>query len=88
MIATIPPDSLRVIDEFIKNQDLDTLVVRSRSGSPWIEFDVWVHLRGAYKFAVWKSTLAIHEVFANGAVTDDPIDQFPAHASPHADLVI
>jgi hypothetical protein len=84
----IPPDSLRTIDEFIKDPDLDTLVIRTRSGSPWIEFDVWVHLRGMFKFAVWKSTLAVHEVFADGSVTDDGIDQFPTHISPHRNLTI
>lgn len=41
--------------------------------SPWLQVDVWVHLEGERKLALWRATGAVYKVGSDGAVGDDPI---------------
>jgi hypothetical protein len=64
------------INNFLHKQDIEWLQIHYHLESPWLEFSCWVHLRGEFRFAIWRNTGAIHQVL-DGAVTDDPIRRFP-----------
>lgn len=49
------------------------LTVRLASGSPWIQLDLWLHLRGERKYALWVETGNVYDVDEHGAASDDPI---------------
>jgi len=68
-----------VINEFVAGQDVDWLSIRWVAGSPWLEFDCWIHLKGKYKFAIWVVTAKVYAVDQFGAATDDPVTEFPKH---------
>lgn len=65
------------IDRFLHNQDITWLSLKYTDGSPWLEFDCWVHLKGRFEFAIWRRTGDIYQVGEDGAVSDDPIKEFP-----------
>src|SRR3954465_6420228 len=44
------------IDRFLHNQDITWLSLKYTDGSPWLEFDCWVHLKGRFEFAIWRRT--------------------------------
>jgi len=82
------PDAIKTVGDFLQGQDIETLIIRRRSGSPWVEFDVWVHEKGIFKFAIWIATMRVYEVNEMGAVGDDPISDFPPGLSYHRSLEI
>jgi hypothetical protein len=85
---TLSSEALKTADEFLQGQDIETLVVRVRSGSPWFEFDVWIHEKGIFKFAIWIATMQVYEVNEMGAASEDPITSFPPGLSYHRSLEI
>ena len=40
--------------------------------SPWLMVEVWEHLKGTRKLALWRQTGAVHRVGPDGAVEDEP----------------
>jgi hypothetical protein len=67
-------DELHQLDIVVKDLDVEhTKLWFDYSGS-WLNLDVWVHLKGERKFALWRSTGAVYPVSdESGAVGDDPI---------------
>jgi hypothetical protein len=64
--------------------DARTMRIVHRDGSPWIELDVAVGPEMAepfppvghyavHRFALWRYTLAVYAIGADGAVDDDPL---------------
>jgi hypothetical protein len=61
-----------LIFRFMGDVDVERLDVRIEN-SPWVSFDVWVHMRGEYKFALWRSSGDVFAVDASGAAGDEPV---------------
>jgi hypothetical protein len=66
-----------MVASFVEPITASEVTMRYKQASPWLEFDVSTMQWGVHKFALWISTGAIHEVNHLGAVTDDPIYDFP-----------
>ena len=70
-----------LIDRFIGREldaDVDRLDIRVEN-SPWVQFDLWIHMRGEHKFALWRSTGDVFAVGPDGAVGDDPVESLAKH---------
>jgi hypothetical protein len=68
-----PSDRERLqINRAIKELDVTKATLIVEPDSPWLCFDVWVHLEGERKFALWRYTGAVYRVDEHGAVEDDP----------------
>jgi hypothetical protein len=60
------------INKAIKDLDVTKATLVVEPDSPWLQIDVWVHLEGERKFALWRYTGAVYNVDEHGAVVEDP----------------
>jgi hypothetical protein len=70
-----------LIDRFVGEKfdvDLERLDIRIEN-SPWVRFAIWVHMRGEFEFALWRSTGDVFAVGEDGAVGDDPVESLEKH---------
>jgi hypothetical protein len=61
-----------LITRFLGDADVDSVTMKVEN-SPWVQFDVWVHMEGEFKFALWRSSGSVYLVGPDGAVGDDPV---------------
>lgn len=61
------------IERALLGEQVEKLTIIVEERSPWLQVDAWIHLEGERKLALWRATGAVHEIGADGAVTDEEV---------------
>jgi len=70
------------VERALGMRDVTKVTIVCEDNSPWLIVDVWVHMEGEVKLALWRATGAVFRVGPDGAVEDDPIE-WPAWEPGH-----
>jgi hypothetical protein len=63
---------LNQLHQALVRLDVESVTFKIERASPWLLVDVWVHLEGERKIAMWRATGAIYAVKSDGAVDEEP----------------
>jgi hypothetical protein len=67
------PAAVGLITRFLDEvEDVESVTMKIEN-SPWVTFDVQVHLQPEFKFALWRSTGQIFLLDWMGAAGDEPV---------------
>jgi hypothetical protein len=72
------PAAVGLIIRFLGEVEDVESVTMTIENSPWVTFDVRVHLRPEFKFALWRSTGQVFLLDWMGAAGDEPVPSLQA----------
>jgi hypothetical protein len=79
---------LRQLELAIKDLDVERTKLWWDHPGSWLNLDVWVHLKGEHRFALWRTTGAVFPVINElGEAGEDPVvpEAWVERACPYCD---